>query len=62
MRYLLFDTVADPGETIDVSAARPAVAQRLERELWRWMLEDTEMQAKGGLLVPREAGATRGRP
>ena len=62
VRYLLFDTVADPGETIDVSAARPAVAQRLERELWRWMLEDTEMQAKGGLLVPREAGATRGRP
>ena len=34
--FPLFDLEADPGETRDVSAEHPEVAERLKRELSRW--------------------------
>jgi arylsulfatase A-like enzyme len=34
--FVLYDLEADPGETTDVAAAHPEVAERLKRELWRW--------------------------
>lgn len=58
-KLLLFDTVADPAETIDVAAARPAIVERLRRALFDWMLEDHEMVERGGLVVPREPAAGR---
>jgi arylsulfatase A-like enzyme len=53
VRYELFDTDADPGEVHDISAERPAEVQRLRGELWKWMLADPGMEARGGYLVPR---------
>ncbi len=55
-RYMLFDTVADPGETKDIAAERPADVERLSAELWRWMLEDVAMEKRDGFLVPRDPG------
>jgi arylsulfatase A-like enzyme len=60
VRYQLFDTDTDPGETHDVAADRPAEAQRLKGELWKWMLGDPDMVQRGGYLVPRVAGASEG--
>jgi len=57
VRYFLYDTVTDPGETRDVGAEHPEERSRLEGELWRWMLADTEMVERGGFLVPRDGGA-----
>jgi arylsulfatase A-like enzyme len=53
VRYMLFDTIEDPGETTDLAAARPADVKRLSAELWRWMLEDPQMEQRDGYLVPR---------
>jgi arylsulfatase A-like enzyme len=55
VRYMLFDTVQDPGETKDIAAAQPNEVARLRSELWSWMLKDPSMEQKGGFLVPREA-------
>jgi arylsulfatase A-like enzyme len=52
-RYLLFDTVTDPGEVTDVASTHPAEVERLRGELWRWMLSDARMVERGGFLVPR---------
>ncbi len=57
VRYFLYDTVADPGETLDVAKQHPADTARLTGELWRWMLADPEMVERGGFLVPRDGGA-----
>ncbi len=54
-RWMLFDTLDDPGEVRDVSAAHPDVTARLQSELWLWMRRDTEMTERGGYLVPRDA-------
>jgi arylsulfatase A-like enzyme len=54
VRYLLFDTTNDPGETNDVAAAFPNELVRLRTELWSWMLKDPLMEQKDGFLVPRE--------
>ncbi len=62
VRYMLFDTVADPGETSDLAGAQPADVERMKAELWRWMLEDPLMEQRGGFLVPREANAPARRP
>jgi arylsulfatase A-like enzyme len=56
-RYMLFDTESDPGETHDVAAEHPTDVSRLEGELWKWMLSDTNMERRGGYLLPRSAGA-----
>jgi len=55
VRWLLFDTQADPGETEDVAAAHPDVLARLQGELWSWMRLDGDMTERGGYLVPRDA-------
>jgi arylsulfatase A-like enzyme len=60
VRYFLYDTVADPGETHDVGDAHPTERSRLEGELWRWMLADKDMIERGGFLVPRDRGALAG--
>lgn len=57
VKYMLFDTVADPGETKDVAAAHPEETTRLRAELWAWMLKDSRMEQKDGFLVPRPRGA-----
>ena len=58
VKYILFDTVADPGETRDVAAVHPEEITRLASELWAWMLRDPRMEQKDGFLVPRPgAGA-----
>lgn len=36
---VLYDLAADPGETANVAADHPEVAERLKRELWRWWNE-----------------------
>jgi arylsulfatase A-like enzyme len=62
VRYMLFDLLADPAETQDVVRAHPDEAARLEAELWRWMLEDPQMDKQGGFLVPRDPAAYARRP
>jgi hypothetical protein len=54
VKYMLFDTVADPAETRDVASEQPAEVARLQGELAAWMLRDPAMTMKGGYLVPRE--------
>jgi arylsulfatase A-like enzyme len=53
VKYLLFDTVTDPGETRDVAPDRGAIALRLRGDLWKWMLADASMEERGGYLLPR---------
>ena len=53
VKYMLFDTVADPAEIHDVAAANPDQVTRLRTELWAWMLRDAQMEQKDGYLVPR---------
>jgi hypothetical protein len=55
VRWLLYDTQADPGETVDVAAAHPDVLARMQGELWAWMRLDVDMTERGGYLVPRDA-------
>lgn len=57
VKYMLYDTVTDPGERTDVADAHPAEVSRLEGELWRWMLSDRRMVERGGYLVPRDRTA-----
>ena len=57
VRYFLYDTVADPGETHDIANEHAAEVSRLKGELWRWMLSDPAMVERGGFLVPRDGGA-----
>jgi arylsulfatase A-like enzyme len=61
VRWMLFDTVEDPGETHDVAAAHPDVVTRLQNELWAWMRRDPEMTERGGFLVPRDVAANDAR-
>jgi arylsulfatase A-like enzyme len=58
VRWLLFDTRDDPGETRDVAGAHPDVVARLQSDLWAWMQRDKEMIYRGGYLVPRDSGAS----
>src|ERR1019366_4153910 len=58
VRWMLYDTRADPGEEHAGGAAHPGGVARLEGELWAWMRRDTDMTERGGYLVPREGGAS----
>ena len=62
VRWLLFDTAADPDETTNVAAAHPDVVARLQGDLWAWMRLDTDMTERGGYLVPRDPHAVTGSP
>jgi arylsulfatase A-like enzyme len=55
VRWMLYDTEADPGEVEDVAAAHPDVVARLQGDLWSWMRLDPDMTERGGYLVPRDA-------
>jgi arylsulfatase A-like enzyme len=57
VRWMLFDTVADPGETQDVAAAHPDILARLQGDLWSWMRKDPAMTERGGYLVPNDMRA-----
>ena len=54
VRYMLFDTVADPAEVKDVAGEHPEEVKRLRETLWSWMRQDPLMEEKGGYLVPRD--------
>jgi len=60
VRYMLFDTETDPGETTDVAARHPEQVARLRAELWAWMLKDPLVERKDGYLVPRAARGAKG--
>jgi arylsulfatase A-like enzyme len=60
VRWALYDTVADPGETQDVAAAHPDVVARLKGDLWSWMRLDPDMMERGGYLVPRDTRVKSG--
>jgi arylsulfatase A-like enzyme len=55
VRWMLFDTQTDPGETTDVAAEHADIVGRLKGELWSWMRLDVDMTERGGYLVPRDA-------
>jgi hypothetical protein len=55
VRWMLFDTRADPGEENDVAALHPEVVAHLQGELWAWMRQDVDMTERGGYLVPRSS-------
>jgi arylsulfatase A-like enzyme len=55
VKYMLYDVVADRGETHDVAAEHPDVVNAMRGALWRWMLEDSRMVERGGYLVTRDA-------
>ncbi len=57
VKFLLYDTERDPGETHDVSADQPAETARLRSDLFAWMVRDREMQMQGEFLVPRDAAS-----
>jgi arylsulfatase A-like enzyme len=54
VRWMLFDTAADPAETQDVAAGHPDVVARLQGDLWSWMRKDVAMTERGGYLVPND--------
>lgn len=53
-KYILFDTALDVAETEDVAGAHPEIAAALQHRLWAWMLEDSAMELRDGLLLPRQ--------
>ena len=55
VRWMLFDTANDPGETQDVAARHAEVVARLQGDLWAWMRQDPRMTERGGYLVPVDA-------
>jgi arylsulfatase A-like enzyme len=55
VHWMLFDTVADPGESNDVSTTHPDVVERLQGELWTWLRRDPDMTERGGYLTTRQA-------
>ena len=57
VRWMLYDTREDPGETRDVAAEHKDVVARLQAELWTWMRQDPGMDDRNGYLVPRDAAA-----
>lgn len=56
VKYMLFDTENDPGETKDVSGSNPDQVERLRSLLWAYMLKDPQMESRNGYLVPRAGG------
>jgi arylsulfatase A-like enzyme len=60
VRWMLFDTENDPGETRDVASLHADVVSRLQGDLWAWMRLDPDMTERGGYLVPRDARVRTG--
>ncbi|HEY2368240.1 MAG TPA: sulfatase-like hydrolase/transferase, partial [Polyangiaceae bacterium] len=55
VKYMLYDVLADRGETRDVAAEHQDVVNAMRGALWQWMLEDARMVERGGYLVTRDA-------
>ncbi|HEX4516393.1 MAG TPA: sulfatase [Polyangiaceae bacterium] len=55
VQYMLYDVLADHGETHDVAAEHQDVVTAMRGALWQWMLEDSRMVERGGYLVTRDA-------
>ncbi len=53
LRFELFDTLTDPGETRDVAAQNAEVVEQLKPKLINWILEDVSLERQGDLMVPR---------
>jgi hypothetical protein len=54
VKYMLFDTVHDPRELDDVSAAHPDVVNRMKAELMGWMLREPGSKVVSGFVFPPE--------
>lgn len=59
-KFILFNTATDQGEVLDVASKFPAVVERLKSTLMQWMLADTSMDSRDGILVPRVPSRTAG--
>lgn len=59
VKWQLYDVAADPEEEHNVIGQHPEVAKRLERRLWRWMLQDRRMERRTGYLLPRPGAFAR---
>jgi len=59
-KFTLINTATDPGEVSDVAPKFPAVVERLKFDLMQWMLADTSMDSRDGILVPRAPDRTVG--
>ena len=53
VKWQLYDAIADPEEQHNVLGQHPEVAKKLERRLWRWMLQDRRLERRTGYLLPR---------
>jgi arylsulfatase A-like enzyme len=57
VRFVLFDLVNDPGETVNVIDKFPQEAERLKKQLWRWEKAPpfaVEVDKEGGTCGARE--------
>lgn len=54
VNYMLFDTVNDPRELSDVSAAHPDVVNRMKADLLGWMLREPGSRVVSGFVFPPE--------
>ena len=54
VKYMLFDTLADPHELTDVANGNPQEVLRLKADLMAWMLRDPNAKLSGGFVVPKE--------
>ena len=52
-KYTLFDTLTDPGESVDISSTETRVAEHMRELLMQWMLSDASIEIRDGVLVPR---------
>ncbi len=52
-KYLLFDRESDPAENNDLAGRERHVFNELRETLWGWMLQDRQMENRGGYLAPR---------
>jgi arylsulfatase A-like enzyme len=57
VRFVLFDLLNDPGETVNVVDKFPQEAERLKKELWRWERTqpfNVDVDTQGGVCGARE--------
>jgi hypothetical protein len=59
-KFTLINTATDAGEVSDVASKFPAVVERLKSTLMQWMLADTSMDSRDGILVPRTPNGAAG--
>ncbi len=55
VRWELYDPIADPGDTRELSAAEPERLAALKSLIWSWMLADPAVERVGDFVVPRRS-------